>query len=72
LLTGPDAGRAGDALARGLRWLLDAQRQDGSWPASRVCAYIRHLMHYPNGAITQGLALRALAAARRAPAGAAQ
>jgi squalene-hopene/tetraprenyl-beta-curcumene cyclase len=72
LLTGPAAVRDSGALARGLQWLLDAQRPDGSWPAGRVCVYIRHLMHYPNGAITQGLALRALAAARPAPAGAGQ
>ena len=49
-------------IQRGVDWLLDAQRPDGDWPASRVCAYIRHHMHYPNGAITRGLALRALAA----------
>jgi squalene-hopene/tetraprenyl-beta-curcumene cyclase len=69
LLSGPDAASDADALARGIQWLLDAQRPDGSWPASRVCAYIRHLMHYPNGAITHGLALRALAAARHASTG---
>ncbi|WP_430781434.1 prenyltransferase [Actinoplanes sp. G11-F43] len=58
---GPDspADRAAGAL-------IDAQRPDGGWPAARVCAYIRHHMHYPNGAITRALALRALAAFRRA------
>jgi squalene-hopene/tetraprenyl-beta-curcumene cyclase len=54
------------AIQQGIGWLLAAQQPDGSWPPSRVCAYIRHLMHYPNGAITRGLALRALAAYREA------
>ncbi|MBO4207339.1 prenyltransferase/squalene oxidase repeat-containing protein [Micromonospora echinofusca] len=53
-----------EAVGAGVAWLLAAQQPDGSWPASRVCAYIRHHMHYPNGAITRGLALRALAAWR--------
>ena len=54
------------AVQRGIEWLLQAQQPDGSWQPSRVCAYIRHVMHYPNGAITRGHALRALAAYRDA------
>lgn len=41
-------------------WLVTAQQPTGGWQPSRVCAYIRHHMYYPNGAITRGLALRAL------------
>jgi squalene-hopene/tetraprenyl-beta-curcumene cyclase len=62
----PDSG---DAVARGIQWLLEAQGTDGSWPSSRVCVYVRHLMHYPNGAITAGLALRALGAAAQVATG---
>lgn len=55
---------AAEAVRRGVGWLLDAQQADGGWPAARICVYIRHHMHYPNGAITQGLALWALGAYR--------
>ncbi|WP_232667655.1 prenyltransferase/squalene oxidase repeat-containing protein [Pseudonocardia sp. TRM90224] len=54
------------SIRRGIDWLVDAQRPGGDWPASRVCAYIRHHMHYPNGAITRGSAIRALGAYRSA------
>ncbi|MFI9508726.1 prenyltransferase/squalene oxidase repeat-containing protein [Nocardia sp. NPDC052566] len=47
-------------------WLQTRQLPDGRWPEAPVSAYIRHCVHYPNGAITGGLALRALAAYRRA------
>ncbi|MEV0393297.1 prenyltransferase/squalene oxidase repeat-containing protein [Polymorphospora rubra] len=59
-----------DRISRGVGWLLDAQLPDGSWPATRLCVYIRHHMHYPNSVITRGLALRALAAHRAAATGA--
>jgi squalene-hopene/tetraprenyl-beta-curcumene cyclase len=59
----PAAAATAAAVERGVTWLLDAQHADGSWTASRVCCYVRHLMHYPNGALTAGLALRALGAA---------
>jgi len=59
----------GEPVRRGVEWLLDAQRADGSWRPSRVCAYIRHYLYYPNGAITHGLALRALGAYRTATTG---
>jgi len=49
-----------EPVRRGIRWLLAAQLPDGSWQPSRICVYIRHHMNYPNGAIAQGLALRAL------------
>lgn len=55
-----------ETVQRGIGWLLGAQLADGSWPASRVCVYIRGLMHYPNGTITRALALRALGAYREA------
>ena len=51
---------------RGVAWLLAAARPDGEWEPARVCNYIRHHMLYPNGVITQGLALRALGEYREA------
>jgi squalene-hopene/tetraprenyl-beta-curcumene cyclase len=60
---------AGDEpVQRGVAWLLDAQHDDGSWTPGMVCVYIRHYLYYPNGAITRGLALRALGAYRDAAA----
>ena len=53
----------------GIRWLLDAQRTDGSWPAARINEYVRHVCRYPNGGLANGLALRALAGYRDAQAG---
>jgi squalene-hopene/tetraprenyl-beta-curcumene cyclase len=58
------------AAARAADWLLSAQRPDGSWPEASVSAYVRRCVHYPNGAITIGLALRALSAYRDAKAAA--
>ncbi|MFK3984769.1 prenyltransferase/squalene oxidase repeat-containing protein [Micromonospora sp. NPDC050397] len=49
-----------EAIRRGVGWLLSAQEPDGIWRPSRICAYIRNYMYYPNGAIAQSLALRAL------------
>jgi len=62
LEAGADAGPApaSDAISRAVSWLVDAQLPTGGWQPSRICAYIRHHMYYPNGAITRGLALRAL------------
>ncbi|WP_326558808.1 prenyltransferase/squalene oxidase repeat-containing protein [Micromonospora sp. NBC_01796] len=58
---------AGDeAIRRGIGWLLAAQEPDGIWRPSRICAYIRNYMYYPNGAIAQSLALRALGTYRAA------
>ena len=51
---------AGEPVSRGVEWLVAAQQPTGGWRPSRVCAYIRHNMYYPNGAITRSLALRAL------------
>lgn len=47
-------------VAKAVDWLVNAQLPTGGWQPSRICAYIRHHMYYPNGAITRGLALRAL------------
>lgn len=54
------------AVADAADWLITAQRPDGTWPEAPVSAYVRDCVHYPNGAITAGLALRALAAYRTA------
>ena len=51
---------AATPVTRAVEWLVAAQQPAGGWQPSRICAYIRHHMYYPNGAITQGLALRAL------------
>ena len=51
---------AGEPVSRAVEWLVAAQQPAGGWQPSRICAYIRHNMYYPNGAITRGLALRAL------------
>jgi squalene-hopene/tetraprenyl-beta-curcumene cyclase len=51
---------AADAIDRGVGWLVAAALPDGSWPPARICNYIRHHMRYPNGVITQSLALQAL------------
>ncbi len=58
LEAGMDAGS--EPVSRAVNWLLGAQLPSGGWQPSRICAYIRHNMYYPNGAITRGLALRAL------------
>jgi squalene-hopene/tetraprenyl-beta-curcumene cyclase len=72
LLAVGDAAGARAAIDRGVAWLLAAAQPDGSWQPTRVCNYIRHHMLYPNGVITQAVALRALgeyrAAAERAAA----
>ncbi|MFD8500563.1 prenyltransferase/squalene oxidase repeat-containing protein [Amycolatopsis sp. NPDC059657] len=54
---------------RAVRWLLDAQSPDGTWPAAPVSEWIRNCYRYFNTAITNGLALRALGAYRKAAAG---
>ena len=51
---------ASEPVTRAVDWLVSAQSPTGGWQPSRICAYIRHHMYYPNGAITRGLALRAL------------
>lgn len=51
---------ASEPVAKAVDWLVSAQLPTGGWQPSRICAYIRHHMYYPNGAITRGLALRAL------------
>jgi squalene-hopene/tetraprenyl-beta-curcumene cyclase len=51
---------ASEPVSRAVSWLVAAQLPTGGWQPSRICAYIRHNMYYPNGAITRGLALRAL------------
>jgi len=57
-----EAGLAPESepVRRAVEWLVDAQLPTGGWQPSRICAYIRHHMYYPNGAVTRGLALRAL------------
>jgi squalene-hopene/tetraprenyl-beta-curcumene cyclase len=56
------------AVDRGVAWLVDAALPDGGWERSQVCNYIRHHMRYPNGVITQAVALKALAEYRAATA----
>lgn len=55
-----DLDPASEPVAKAVDWLVAAQLPTGGWQPSRICAYIRHHMYYPNGAITRGLALRAL------------
>jgi len=58
------AGRRGtddEAVRRGVVWLL-AQGTDGRWPQAPVSEFIRGASRFPNGGLTNGLALRALAA----------
>ena len=54
------AGGPAAAIDRGVGWLMAAAQPDGGWQPSRICNYIRHHMRYPNGVITQAVALRAL------------
>ncbi|MFL6162126.1 MAG: prenyltransferase/squalene oxidase repeat-containing protein [Jatrophihabitantaceae bacterium] len=63
-LLGADGRSA--AVDRGVSWLIAAARPDGSWQPGRICNYIRHHMCYPNGVITQAVALRALGEYRTA------
>ena len=53
-----------EAVDRGVAWLVDAAQPDGSWAPTRIANYIRHYMRYPNGIITQAVALRALSGYR--------
>jgi squalene-hopene/tetraprenyl-beta-curcumene cyclase len=53
-------------IDRGVGWLLAAAQPDGGWQASPVCSYLRHHLCYPNGVLTQAVALRALGAYRDA------
>jgi squalene-hopene/tetraprenyl-beta-curcumene cyclase len=58
LEAGADPGA--EPVTRAVDWLVAAQQPAGGWQPSRICAYIRRHMYYPNGAITRGLTLRAL------------
>jgi squalene-hopene/tetraprenyl-beta-curcumene cyclase len=60
LLAADDGGGVQAAIDRGVAWLVAAALPDGSWQPTRVCNYIRHHMRYPNGVITQAVALQAL------------
>src|SRR5690606_16793272 len=57
------AGRGADdeGVRRGVVWLL-AQGSGGGWPQAPVSEFIRGASRFPNGGLTNGLALRALAA----------
>jgi squalene-hopene/tetraprenyl-beta-curcumene cyclase len=57
---------ANPTAVRAARWLLDAQLPSGEWPAAPVSEWIRNCYRYFNTAITNGLALRALGAYRKA------
>ncbi|WP_370942380.1 prenyltransferase/squalene oxidase repeat-containing protein [Amycolatopsis sp. cg5] len=56
------AGGSAEAVERGVVHLLAAQQLDGRWPEAAVSEYIREAARFPNGGLTNGLALRALAA----------
>jgi squalene-hopene/tetraprenyl-beta-curcumene cyclase len=66
LLAAGGGTEVGDAVDKGVAWLVAAARSDGSWAATRVCNYIRHHMRYPNAVITQAVALKALGEYRAA------
>ncbi|MDQ0791475.1 prenyltransferase/squalene oxidase repeat-containing protein [Streptomyces sp. B3I8] len=55
------AGAHPRELLPGVRWLLAARLPDGGWPAAPVNEYVRHVSRCRMPALTQGLALRALA-----------
>jgi squalene-hopene/tetraprenyl-beta-curcumene cyclase len=54
-------GGADTAVERGVRALIAAQRPDGRWPEAAVSEFVREASRFPNGGLTNGLALRALA-----------
>lgn len=54
------AGGADAAVERGVRALLEAQQADGQWPRAAVSEFVREASRFPNGGLTNGLALRAL------------
>ena len=60
------AGGPANPVRRGVDWLISHQSSDGGWQPSRIANYIRHHMRYPNGVITQAVALQALGAYRDA------
>jgi squalene-hopene/tetraprenyl-beta-curcumene cyclase len=62
------AGSRGDdqAVQKGVDWLLQAQGPEGQWPSSPVSEFIRGASRFPNGGLTGGLAVRALARFREA------
>jgi squalene-hopene/tetraprenyl-beta-curcumene cyclase len=66
LLAAGDGPEVQAAIDRGVAWLVAAALPDGSWQPTRVCNYIRHHMRYPNGVITQAVALQALGGYRSA------
>lgn len=66
LLAAGEAAGARAAVDRGAAWLVAAAQLDGSWQPAPVCNYLRHYLCYPNGVITQALALRALGEYRAA------
>jgi squalene-hopene/tetraprenyl-beta-curcumene cyclase len=66
LLAAGDGAEVQATIDRGVAWLLAAALPDGSWQPTRVCNYIRHHMRYPNGVITQAVALQALGGYRSA------
>jgi len=53
-------------IRRGVAWLLDARQPTGHWPAAAISDFVRNASRYPNGGLTDGLALRALARFRAA------
>lgn len=58
LAAGHDADHP--AVQGGIAWLLEAQRPDGQWPQAPVSEFIRNAARFPNGGLTNGLALRAM------------
>jgi squalene-hopene/tetraprenyl-beta-curcumene cyclase len=55
-----------DRVVRAVEAILGRQQEDGRWPASPVCTYVRGVAHYVDGLVVDGLCLSALGRYRAA------
>jgi squalene-hopene/tetraprenyl-beta-curcumene cyclase len=59
------AGAEPEIVRSGVDWLLARRLPGGGWPAASVNEYVRHVCRYPNPALANGLALKALSRYRK-------